>query len=154
MSDHGPVPSMDDLEGQRYTMTQLQEETGLSPRTIRYYITQGLLSPAHGRGPSATYDDGHLLRLLAINEFKKRMLPLETIKNRLGNMSDADIESSLRLTSTDDIELWRRYELHPDIQLHVRTRANQPRDRLFDVVIQEIIGHARVVIASRGETGP
>lgn len=144
---------MNDVEGHRYTMTQLQDETGLSPRTIRYYITQGLLSPAHGRGPSATYDEGHLLRLLAINEFKKRLLPLETIKTRLGNMSDADIESNLRMTSTEDNELWRRYELHPDIQLHVRTRANQPRDRFFEVIIQEIIGHARVVIASRGEAG-
>ena len=37
-------------EPYRYTMADLEAESGLPARTIRYYITQGLLPPARGRG--------------------------------------------------------------------------------------------------------
>ena len=36
---------------QRYSMADLERLTGFSSRTIRYYIQEGLIRAAHGRGP-------------------------------------------------------------------------------------------------------
>jgi DNA-binding transcriptional MerR regulator len=130
----------------RYSIADLQRETGLSPRTIRYYITQGLLPPAHGRGPSATYDRGHLLRLLAVKREKERFLPLETIKQRLGDLSDEEIEAELEADSLPPEDRWRRVLLHDDIELHVRERAGQPPSRAFEAAVEQVIEHARLVI--------
>ena len=55
-------------EPYRYTMADLEAQTGLPGRTIRYYITQGLLPAARGRGVGATYGPTHLLRLKAIGQ--------------------------------------------------------------------------------------
>src|SRR5205823_15130057 len=42
-----------------------------SERTIRFYVTRGLVSPPEGRGTAATYSSLHFLQLLA---FKLRMM--------------------------------------------------------------------------------
>ena len=65
------IPGEARLSGQaRYTMADLEQLTGFSARTIRFYIQEGLVSAAHGRGPSATYERDHLLRLLRIAELQ------------------------------------------------------------------------------------
>jgi len=84
-------------EPYRYTMADLEARTGLSTRTVRYYIQEGLLPPAHGRGPSATYDLGHLLRLQAITQLKANRLPLDEIRDRLAGLSDNDIAALLEV---------------------------------------------------------
>jgi hypothetical protein len=58
-----PTPLPATPPSPRYSLPDLERETKTSGRTIRYYISQGLLPPAYGRGPTATYDLGHLLRL-------------------------------------------------------------------------------------------
>ena len=63
-------------EPYRYTMADLESETELSARTIRFYIAQGLLPAARGRGVGATYGPTHLLRLKAIGLLKKDNTPL------------------------------------------------------------------------------
>lgn len=106
----------------------------MSSRTIRYYISQGLLPPAHGRGPSATYDLGHLLRLRMIGSLKSAHLPLDEIKARLANLSDKEIAAILEVETEPPEDRWRRIELHPDIELHVRERAGSRDLRLHDAV--------------------
>src|SRR5688500_14962404 len=64
-------------EPYRYTMGDLEAQTGLTARTIRYYITEGLLPAAKGRGVGATYGPGHLLRLKAIALLKGEHMPLD-----------------------------------------------------------------------------
>ena len=84
-------------EPYRYSIADLERETGITSRTIRYYITEGMLPPAYGRGPSATYDLGHLLRLQMIARLKREGMPLQDIKERLGGMEDQQIASLLRI---------------------------------------------------------
>ena len=75
----------------RYTLANLEDETGIAGRNIRYYISQGLLPAAEGRGPSATYTQSHLLRLQAIALMRDQDLPLKTMKERLADLSDDHI---------------------------------------------------------------
>ncbi|MCC6314077.1 MAG: MerR family transcriptional regulator [Thermomicrobiales bacterium] len=122
----------------RYTIADLAERTDITPRTIRYYIQEGLLSPAHGRGPSATYDLGHLGRLQAIALLKNNHLPLEAIRDRLAGLSDREIQTMLEIDPEPQEDLWRRIQLHPDLELHVRERPGRPRDYKLQGAVETI----------------
>ena len=51
-------------EGAReYSISELAEEAGVSTRTIRYYVSEGLLPPPVGAGPNSRYTDAHLHQL-------------------------------------------------------------------------------------------
>src|SRR5215211_2175684 len=84
-------------EPHRYGLGDLERETGVNGRTIRYYISEGLLPPAYGRGPGATYDLGHLLRLQLIQILKSQHFPLVDIKHRLNDLSDQEIAALLNV---------------------------------------------------------
>lgn len=130
----------------RYTMADLIEETGLNARTIRYYISQGLLPPAQGRGPTATYGLSHLLRLRMIQLLKAAYRPLEEIKTRLQDLSDDEIAAMLEVETRPPEDRWRRILLHPDVELHVRERAGAGPDLGLDQAIEQIVGLARTVL--------
>jgi len=127
-------------------MQDLVAETDLTPRTIRFYISQGLLPPAHGRGPTATYDLSHLLRLRAILLLKNSYLPLEEIRTRLQDLTDDEIAAMLEIQTRPPEDRWRRIQLHPDIELHVRERSGERRDLALDGAVDHIVGLARQVL--------
>jgi DNA-binding transcriptional MerR regulator len=136
------VPEVVVPDRYRYTMGELEQHTGLPARTIRYYISQGLLAPAHGRGPSATYDQDHLLRLQAIVRLKETNAGLDEIKRRLGELTDADIAAMLEIETAPPEDRWRRIELHPDVELHVRERAGKRRDYEFERAVEKLVRYA------------
>lgn len=138
-----PVPTVP--RPHQYSIADLEAETGFNARTIRYYITQGLLSPAHGRGPSAAYDLGHLLRLRMIAMLKAAYLPLDEIKARLAELSDSEVAAMLKVETEPPEDRWRRVQLHADIELHVRERAGG-RDAALDEAVDLIVGLSRPVI--------
>lgn len=136
-----PVPA-----AHQYSIADLERETGFNARTIRYYITKGLLPPAHGRGPSATYDLGHLLRLRLIQLLKAEFVPLEEIKERLTLLSDREIAAMLDVRTRPPEDHWRRIELHPDIELHIRYAGGQEPNPALEEAVDLIIGLSRPVI--------
>jgi DNA-binding transcriptional MerR regulator len=139
-----PTPLPSAPPAPRYSLGDLERETKTSGRTIRYYISEGLLPPAYGRGPTATYDLGHLLRLRLIGSLKESRLGLQEIRQRLNGLSDDDIAAILNVQTEPMQEFWRRIELHPDIELHVRqTSRNDPA---MDEAVELIVGLSRPVI--------
>jgi len=135
------------LDPYRYAIGDLERETGINPRTVRYYISEGLLPPAHGRGPTATYDLGHLLRLRAIRQLQGNYLPLAEIKEQLGRLDDDQIAAMLNVQSSPPEDRWRRVLLHADIEIHVRERGDIRRDGDFDEAVDRIIDVARAAVA-------
>jgi DNA-binding transcriptional MerR regulator len=55
-----------------YTMSDLQERSGLSARTIRDYISSGYVNPPRGRGTAAEYDEESLLQVVSVARMRKR----------------------------------------------------------------------------------
>ena len=133
-------------EPYRYTMADLEKETGLSPRTIRFYITQGLLPSASGRGVGATYGPSHLLRLKAIGLLKQENTPLEQIRQRLDGMRDSELAAMLEVETAPREDRWRRVMLHPDLELHVRERGGRNRDYTFEQVVDLIVRQSEILI--------
>ena len=74
-----------------FSLTDLARLTDVTPRTIRYYISQGLLAAPTGSGQAARYGEGHLARLRLIRRLQREHLPLAEIRTRLGGLSGGDV---------------------------------------------------------------
>ena len=77
--------------GPVYPISDLARLADVTPRTVRYYVAQGLL-PAPGQsGPGARYPESALTRLRLIRELQRSHLPLAEIRTRLGALSNAEV---------------------------------------------------------------
>lgn len=77
--------------GDGYTLNELTELTGVTSRTVRYYVSEGLLPPPVAAGPRSYYSDNHLQRLRLIGFMKDAYLPLREIRRRLQELDDSEI---------------------------------------------------------------
>ncbi|MDP9366568.1 MAG: MerR family transcriptional regulator, partial [Chloroflexota bacterium] len=77
--------------GGRLGLKELTEAAGVSVRTVRYYIAEGLLPPPAGAGPGSHYTAAHLDRLRLIARLKAAYLPLKEIRRRLAGQDDAEV---------------------------------------------------------------
>jgi DNA-binding transcriptional MerR regulator len=59
-------------DGARYTIDDVMRLTGVSRRTLRYYVTLGLIPPPDGRGVGLHYRQEHVDAILRVLEAKER----------------------------------------------------------------------------------
>jgi DNA-binding transcriptional MerR regulator len=78
-------------EATLYTIGDVARLAGVSQRTVRYYVAQGLLPTPDGAGPGAHYGGGHLERLRLIRRLQREHLPLAEIRTRLEGLTDDQI---------------------------------------------------------------
>lgn len=78
----------------RLSLHQLASAAGVTPRTVRYYISEGLM-PSPERGPGARYDPEHLARLRLIRQLQRNHLPLAEIRSRLTQLTDVEVRELL-----------------------------------------------------------
>ena len=67
-----------------YTLAELAQETEVPARTIRYYITRGLVPGPCKNGRDASYDGSHVERLKQIRALQQSGLTLAELGQRLG----------------------------------------------------------------------
>ncbi len=78
-----------------YSIDDLTAQAGVTVRTIRYYIGEGLLPPPLGAGPGTRYTREHLDTLLLIGALKDRYLPLREIRRQLQGIDAAAIHEAV-----------------------------------------------------------
>jgi DNA-binding transcriptional MerR regulator len=76
---------------QQYSLTELTEAAGVSARTVRYYIGEGLLPPPVVAGPRSYYTSDHLNRLKIVGHMKDAYLPLKEVRKRLSQLNEDQI---------------------------------------------------------------
>jgi DNA-binding transcriptional MerR regulator len=81
---------------QPFDLAQLCDAADVTPRTVRYYIQQGLLPAPETRGPGAHYHEGHLARLRLIKRLQREHLPLGEIRKRVAKLTDDEVDSLLQ----------------------------------------------------------
>ena len=141
-----------------YKLEDLAREAGVAARTVRYYVQRGLLPPPEFRGRDTTYGVEHLLRLRAVKRLQEAHLPLDEIQARLEGASHAELEKLAGAEVTIAVplppvevegshpyrspprrrppdpgpegETWRRLELAPGVELHVRADAGPEARRV------------------------
>jgi DNA-binding transcriptional MerR regulator len=74
---------------------ELAERAGVSVRTIRYYIEEGLLPPPSYEGKYAYYTPRFLDRLELIRRLKDSYLPLREIREIMSSLTDEEVRRRL-----------------------------------------------------------
>lgn len=78
-------------EGDRFSLTELADLAGVTPRTVRFYLAQGLLPAIGQSGPGSKYDVGYLARLRLIRRLQAEHLPLAEIRRRIDGLDEDEI---------------------------------------------------------------
>ena len=81
-----------------YSLAELARLADVTPRTVRYYVIQGLLPAPGPQGPNTRYTDDHLARLRAIKKLQGAHFPLADIRSRLRAVTTGELESIAELT--------------------------------------------------------
>jgi DNA-binding transcriptional MerR regulator len=78
-----------------YDLNELSDLAGVTPRTVRYYIQQGLLPSPGTTGPGTRYGEGHLRRLRLVRRLQREHLPLSEIRRRLRSLTEDEVDRAL-----------------------------------------------------------
>ena len=89
---------------QTLTIEDLSKSSGLSLRTLRYYMSEGLLPGPDTAGKYASYSQEHMDRLAMIQRLKKLHLPLKEIRHLLENMTEEDMGKILKYQDNFSLE--------------------------------------------------
>ncbi|HYE85639.1 MAG TPA: MerR family transcriptional regulator [Vicinamibacterales bacterium] len=70
---------MDMTNDSLLSIGELADRTGVSRRTVRFYVQRGLIAPPVGRGRGSGYTAQHLEQIARVLRLQREGLPLETI---------------------------------------------------------------------------
>ena len=100
-----------------YGIAELAELGGVSRRTVRYYVQEGLLPAPLGVGRGRHYGPVHLEQLLRVKALQEEGRSLTEIRAILAGNRDAG--GGHRLPTRPPRSPWTRLELAPGVELHV-----------------------------------
>lgn len=83
------------MTSEEYQIGELAEKAEVTVRTIRYYISEGLLPAPETRGRYSVYDEDYLNRIRLIKRLKDVFLPIREIRTMLDTQSEVEIEDFL-----------------------------------------------------------
>lgn len=88
-----------------FTLEELENMSGLSIRTLRFYIQEGLLPGPDTRGKFARYSQKHLDTIHFIHRLKDLHIPLLQIRHLLDTLSSEDIERIIQSRTENNFNL-------------------------------------------------
>src|SRR5215510_3280829 len=106
----------------RYAIGDLADLGGVSRRTVRYYVQEGLLPAPFGLGRGNHYGREHLDQLLRVKALQESGHSLDEIRRSIGGSPLAVSEPGDRtLVDATPVsrEVWRRLTLAPGVELHL-----------------------------------
>ena len=152
----------------RFSLAELCDLVGESPRTVRYYIQQGLLPPPAGTGPAATYGAEHVDGIKAVRAMQRQHLPLAAIRGRF-EASQAEVAAPAPDDATAYVQAalgakavpvaspasppaftqhtWERHQLSRDVEIHVR----RPLSRADNRRVEQLLSSARTLFTPEEE---
>jgi DNA-binding transcriptional MerR regulator len=119
-------------ESERYGIEELAALGGVTRRTVRYYVQEGLIPAPLGVGRGRHYGAEHLDRLQAVKALQERGRSLDQIRQELGrDTGRAQGRRRARQRSPEPLPLvprsaWTRLEVVPGLELHVSGRRRLP----------------------------
>ena len=82
-------------------LSELCALVDVTPRTVHFYVQQGLLPGPDGTGRGAKYGQRHVVRLRLIKRLQREHLPLAEIRRRLDTLTDEEAEALLARTQSE-----------------------------------------------------
>jgi DNA-binding transcriptional MerR regulator len=122
----------------RYAIGDLARLAGVSRRTVRYYVQEGLIPAPHGVGRGNHYGPEHLDQILRVKAMQESGRTLEDIRYTLargtarGSKPRRAAKPAVAKTTADRLasperSLWRRLTLAPGVELHISSDVRLPR---------------------------
>lgn len=106
-----------------YNIDLLSKLTGLSKRTIRYYIEIGLLEPPVGACRGSYYTEQHLSKLQTIKLWTSNGMPVTQVKYLISNMKNNCTRNETNMTSKFD-----RYKIDENIEINFKNDILEEKD--------------------------
>jgi len=97
------------MDKESWTLSELAEETGLTARTIRYYIARGLVDGPEVAGRGAVYGRRHVYRLVEIQR-------LQSEGRMLAEIAAVDVDTTEMLQAV----VMQQYEIAEGVVVNVR----------------------------------
>lgn len=127
-----PSPPRDATLKERFALDELSTLAGVTPRTVRFYIAQGLLDRPEGEKRGAHYIRKHLEQLLLIRRWTDAGLSLDRVRELLaGSLEDP----APQRTPPGSVEVWSRVTVADGVEVHVEpTRAGLSPEQVRTLV--------------------
>ena len=119
------------MDKRRYGIDELANLVGVSRRTVRFYVQQGLLQPPLGVGRGKHYGPEHLARLRAVKALQVQGLSLDEVRRKITGDGESAEVSALAATPVSEVEgsRWTRLEVAPGVELHLSGNRRVPSGR-------------------------
>jgi DNA-binding transcriptional MerR regulator len=109
----------------RYAIGELAELGGVSRRTVRFYVQEGLIPAPLGVGRGNHYGPEHLGRLLEVKSLQEAGQTLDEIRARLHRGSARRAQEPAPAAPLERSH-YRRLSLAPGVELHVAGDVRLP----------------------------
>ncbi|MFO1266071.1 MAG: MerR family transcriptional regulator [Rubrivivax sp.] len=114
-NDAAPVPAAGEAE-ERYGLDELAALAGVTARTVRYYIAEGLVSRPLGEKRGAYYVRRHLEQLLLIRRWTDAGLSLERVRELIAGAPE---DPPPRRAAAGSVEVWSRVTVADGLEVHL-----------------------------------
>lgn len=112
------------MDDPRYAIGDLADLGGVSRRTVRYYVQEGLLPTPHGVGRGNHYGPEHLEQLLKVKTLQEGGRSLDEIRRALNHKSRS--RDHVESAPAPERSVWRRITVAPGVELHVSGDVRLP----------------------------
>lgn len=113
--DPSPKPR-DAQAAARFGLDELASLAGVTARTVRFYIAQGLLPRPEGEKRGAHYLQHHLEQLLRVRRWVDAGLSLERIRELLAGAPE---DPRARATAPGRVEVWSRVTVADGLEVQI-----------------------------------
>lgn len=124
------------MSGPDYTLEELERQTGVARRTIRFWISRGLLPGPEIAGRNARYGSHHLQRIEEIGRLQREGLTLTEIAAKAEPEQpkpSAEPVAWWQVPVADGVQVWVRGNLAPWHQRAVRRAIAEFEHRLANI---------------------
>ncbi len=111
-----PVPHDEPPASERFAIDELATLAGVTPRTVRFYIAEGLLSRPAGEKRGAHYLRRHLEQLLLLRRWVDAGVSLDRVRELIAGAPE---DAPRRAASPGSVEVWSRMTLADGLEVQV-----------------------------------
>ena len=129
------------METTKYKISELAEAANVTVRTIRYYVSKGLLTPPKEDGIYSYYSEINLKELKLIKAYQEQYLPLDVIRDKLLNHEvEVNLDSKVEDEMNNKEQLFRKVMVIPGVELSIR------EDVMNKTKIETLVNYIKKVI--------
>ncbi|MDA1073516.1 MAG: helix-turn-helix domain-containing protein [Proteobacteria bacterium] len=116
---------------ERYSITELSSLAGLTPRTVRFYISQNLIDRPEGEKRGAYYLRRHLEQLLLVRRWTDAGISLDRVRELIAGAPE---DPPPRRTVPGSVEVWSRVTVADGLEVHIEPgRAGLTPEQVRDL---------------------